>query len=218
MPNFELSDEEKQLSETARDFARKEIIPVAGQLDEDGTFPARDLQEGVGDRAHELRDPRGLRRPRAVAAWRTASSWRRSPTAAPASTPRWPPTCWARCRSSSPAPTSRRRSTSARLLAEPIFAAYCCSRARRRLRRRRHAHARREGGRRLRPQRPEALDHQRRRRQLLHRLRAPAIPRCSTRASPASSSTRHAGRQGRQEGEQDGAARVATPTTSSSRT
>jgi len=34
MPNFELSDEEKQLSETARDFARKEIIPVASALDE----------------------------------------------------------------------------------------------------------------------------------------------------------------------------------------
>ena len=40
MPNFEFSDEEKQLVDTARDFARKEIIPVAGELDEHGTFPA----------------------------------------------------------------------------------------------------------------------------------------------------------------------------------
>ena len=39
MPNFEFSDEEKQLMETARDFAKKEIIPVAGELDEHGTFP-----------------------------------------------------------------------------------------------------------------------------------------------------------------------------------
>jgi acyl-CoA dehydrogenase len=40
MPNFEFSDEEKQLMDTAREFARKEIIPVAGELDEHGTFPA----------------------------------------------------------------------------------------------------------------------------------------------------------------------------------
>src|SRR4029079_2572655 len=40
MPNFEFSDEEKQLVETAREFARKEIVPVAGELDEHGTFPA----------------------------------------------------------------------------------------------------------------------------------------------------------------------------------
>src|SRR5262245_31235300 len=40
MPNFEFSDEEKQLVDTARDFARKEIVPVAGELDEHGTFPA----------------------------------------------------------------------------------------------------------------------------------------------------------------------------------
>ena len=39
MPNFEFSDEEKQLVETAREFTRKEIIPVAGELDEHGTFP-----------------------------------------------------------------------------------------------------------------------------------------------------------------------------------
>jgi acyl-CoA dehydrogenase len=40
MPNFEFSDEERQLIDTAREFARKEIIPVAGELDEHGTFPA----------------------------------------------------------------------------------------------------------------------------------------------------------------------------------
>jgi acyl-CoA dehydrogenase len=46
MPNFELSDEEKQLSETARDFARKEIIPVASALDEHGTFPHEICKKG----------------------------------------------------------------------------------------------------------------------------------------------------------------------------
>ena len=39
MPNFEFSDEEKQLMETARGFSLKEIVPVAGELDEHGTFP-----------------------------------------------------------------------------------------------------------------------------------------------------------------------------------
>ena len=75
-------------------------------------LPHRDLQEGLGDRAHELRDPGGLRRPRALL-----------PRALPrargdllrlhrASTRRWPPTCSGRCRSSSPAPTRRRRTPS----------------------------------------------------------------------------------------------------------
>jgi acyl-CoA dehydrogenase len=39
MPNFEFSDEEKQLMETAREFSLREIVPVAGELDEHGTFP-----------------------------------------------------------------------------------------------------------------------------------------------------------------------------------
>jgi acyl-CoA dehydrogenase len=39
MPNFEFSDEEKQLMETAREFALREIVPVAGELDEHGKFP-----------------------------------------------------------------------------------------------------------------------------------------------------------------------------------
>jgi len=46
MPSFEFSEEEKQLSETAREFARKEIIPVAGELDERGTFPIDICKKG----------------------------------------------------------------------------------------------------------------------------------------------------------------------------
>src|SRR5262245_25367089 len=34
------TDEQNQLIQTAREFARKEIIPVAGKLDEHGEFPA----------------------------------------------------------------------------------------------------------------------------------------------------------------------------------
>jgi len=39
MIGFDLSEEQQQLINTARDFTKKEVIPVAGQLDEDGTFP-----------------------------------------------------------------------------------------------------------------------------------------------------------------------------------
>ena len=39
MASFEYSEEQQALIQTARDFTRKEIIPVAGRLDEDGTFP-----------------------------------------------------------------------------------------------------------------------------------------------------------------------------------
>src|SRR5437870_9014384 len=34
-----LTDEQQALVETAREFARKEIAPVAGHLDEEGKFP-----------------------------------------------------------------------------------------------------------------------------------------------------------------------------------
>ena len=46
MPNFEFSDEEKQLVETAREFTRNEIVPVAGELDEHGTFPTEICKKG----------------------------------------------------------------------------------------------------------------------------------------------------------------------------
>ena len=36
---FELTEQQKALVDTAREFAAKEIIPVAGKLDEHGTFP-----------------------------------------------------------------------------------------------------------------------------------------------------------------------------------
>ena len=39
MASFDFTEEQRALVQTARDFTRKEIIPVAGELDETGTFP-----------------------------------------------------------------------------------------------------------------------------------------------------------------------------------
>src|SRR5262245_13076119 len=38
-----LSEEQRALTATARDFVKKEIIPVAGKLDEEGRFPREQL-------------------------------------------------------------------------------------------------------------------------------------------------------------------------------
>ena len=46
MPSFAFSDEQQQLIDTARDFTRKEIVPVAGQLDEEGIFPKEICHKG----------------------------------------------------------------------------------------------------------------------------------------------------------------------------
>jgi len=46
MPTFDFSEEEQQLIDTAREFARKEITPVAGQLDEEETFPDQICKKG----------------------------------------------------------------------------------------------------------------------------------------------------------------------------
>jgi acyl-CoA dehydrogenase len=40
MASFDYTDEQHALIQTARDFTRKEIIPVAGALDEEGKFPS----------------------------------------------------------------------------------------------------------------------------------------------------------------------------------
>jgi acyl-CoA dehydrogenase len=39
MIGFDFTEEQEQLVQTARDFTRKEVIPVAGHLDEEGKFP-----------------------------------------------------------------------------------------------------------------------------------------------------------------------------------
>src|SRR5215475_6581347 len=91
MPNFEFSDEEKQLMETARDFARKEIVPVAGELDEHGTFPEEISYGCTG-----------------VNTTLAANMLGTMPIIIAGS-------------------DAQKRAAFGRLLAEPIFAAYCCS-------------------------------------------------------------------------------------------
>src|SRR2546423_159709 len=39
MIGFDFTDEQQQLIDTAREFTKKEIVPVAGALDEEGKFP-----------------------------------------------------------------------------------------------------------------------------------------------------------------------------------
>src|SRR5687767_10559884 len=46
--DFALTEEQNALVQTARDFARKEIIPVAGKYDESGEFP-RDIFKKAWD-------------------------------------------------------------------------------------------------------------------------------------------------------------------------
>src|SRR3954465_10560607 len=46
MPTFDFSEEQQQLIDTAREFSRKEIVPVAGELDEEGTFPKDICRKG----------------------------------------------------------------------------------------------------------------------------------------------------------------------------
>jgi acyl-CoA dehydrogenase len=43
--DLDLTEEQQALTATAREFAKKEIIPVAGKLDEHGTFPSEILKK-----------------------------------------------------------------------------------------------------------------------------------------------------------------------------
>ena len=45
--NFELSDEQTQLQRTVREFARKEVQPLAKQLDETGAFPLETFRKAA---------------------------------------------------------------------------------------------------------------------------------------------------------------------------
>jgi acyl-CoA dehydrogenase len=45
MYGFDLTEEQNALVKTARDFTRAKIIPVAGELDEHGTFPKEQFKE-----------------------------------------------------------------------------------------------------------------------------------------------------------------------------
>lgn len=48
LPIYPLSDEHKMIRDAARDFAQKEISPIAAQHDEDGTFPQATIKKMGG--------------------------------------------------------------------------------------------------------------------------------------------------------------------------
>ena len=43
--DFELSEEAKMIQEMAREFAQKEIIPIAPEIDESGEFPLKTIKK-----------------------------------------------------------------------------------------------------------------------------------------------------------------------------
>ena len=57
MIDFSLSDEQKALQQRAREFARKEIAPVALQYDREPVFPGEILRKAHADRVDETHLP-----------------------------------------------------------------------------------------------------------------------------------------------------------------
>src|SRR6478736_2112097 len=106
--DFELSDEQRLLRDTVRDFARQEVAPVAEELDRTKSFPY-ELVAKLGELG--LMASPSPRSTGAAAPTRspTPSRWRSWRGSTPRSASRWrltPP--WERCRSTSGARTSRR--------------------------------------------------------------------------------------------------------------
>lgn len=46
--NLELSEEQKLLQQTVRDFAESEVKPLARELDETGQFPRKNFRKAAG--------------------------------------------------------------------------------------------------------------------------------------------------------------------------
>ena len=46
--DFDLTEEQKMLQSTLRDFAEKEITPAASRIDKEGEFPAAEVQKMAG--------------------------------------------------------------------------------------------------------------------------------------------------------------------------
>jgi acyl-CoA dehydrogenase len=126
MPNFEFSDEEKQLMETAREFTRKEIVPVAGELDEHGTFPSDILKKAweTGLMNCEIPEAYGGLGLSCLSHCLVLEEISYGCTGVNT-------TLAANMLGSMPiiiaGTDAQKKSTFSRLLAEPIMAAYCCS-------------------------------------------------------------------------------------------
>ena len=46
--HFQLTDEQRMIQDLAREFADREIVPVAAQADRDQVFPAAHSPQGAG--------------------------------------------------------------------------------------------------------------------------------------------------------------------------
>src|SRR5690606_18117579 len=61
LPIYPLSDEHRMLRDAARDFAQKEIAPIAAEFDESGEFPKETITKmgGLGFRGIEVPEAYG---------------------------------------------------------------------------------------------------------------------------------------------------------------
>ena len=109
--NYFLTDQQKEIQQLARKIAREKIEPDRPRVRRRARFPARHRQDPGGGRPVRRLHPRGVRRPGRRHHGDVAWSSRSSPRPAAASPWPTPPRRWAPSRSSSSAPTSRRRST-----------------------------------------------------------------------------------------------------------
>ena len=191
MIDFELTEEQKALIDTARRFAKERIIPIAAECDREVGVPEGRLQGGVGDRPREPDASRPSTAAPGLGELDNAmiteelaygcTGIQTSMTREHARRSR---------RSSSPAARSRRRSTSAGSRASRSSRQLRDDRARRRQRRRRACSAALGSRRRrLRAHRHEVLDHEREPRARSTSSSRPTNPRAAgTRASARSSS------------------------------
>ena len=100
--DFDLTDEQRLLRDTVRDFARAEIAPVAEELDRTKAFPYELVSQDGRARADGHPLPRGATAAAAPTPSPTRSRSRSSPGSTPRSRSRWPPTPrWGRCPSTS---------------------------------------------------------------------------------------------------------------------
>ena len=81
--DFDLTEEQRLVRDTARDFAAREIAPKASEIDKSGRWPA-EIVAKMGELGFlGMADPRGVRRRRDGQPVATRSSWRRSAPRAP---------------------------------------------------------------------------------------------------------------------------------------
>ena len=171
MIGFDLTEEQEQLSQTAREFTRKEIVPVAGQLDEEGEFPTAICKKAWETGLMNCEIPRGLRRARAVAASTHCLVLEEISYGCTGINTTMAGNMLGAMPLILAGTDEQKKKYFGRLLRRADLRRLLLLRARRRLRRRRHEDAATARWATTTSHRPEALDHQRRRRQLLHRVR-----------------------------------------------